>query len=111
MLVPCGHLEGDRDLGVERSRAVGGKVRAGTERDAVDAGVEVGSVWLTRQPEPSVGIRLALTGRRPPGVITPFADSTVQPDLHARGGPPGRRVENVRGQRHWLSIFVIRRRV
>ena len=58
------------------------------------------------QPEPPVGVRLALAGRCPPDVGAVF-----EPHLDARGGPPGRRVEYVCGQRHGLSSFVMRRRV
>ena len=99
VLVPCGHLEGDRDLGVERRRAAGREVRAGTERGSSRRRSRAG------QPEPPVGVRLALTA----GATALVA--ALQPDLNACGGAPGRRVENVRGQCHGLSIFVILRRV
>ena len=58
------------------------------------------------QAKPPVGAGLPLAGRHPPAVAAAF-----EPDPDARRGAPGRRVENVRGQRHRPSSFVIRRRV
>src|SRR5689334_7446059 len=110
MLIPGGDLEGDGHLRVERRGAAGGEVGPGGERDAVDARLELRAAPVAGQPQAPVAVGLPLAGRRPsaPAAVVVTA---LQPDLDTRGGASGRRVEDVRGQRHRFSSFVIRSRV